>query len=131
MSNNYPKAYKEVTEILKYLPEEDVKIIPQKIIDTLNIKKDLAHNFSIDFSKKIEEQNLLKETKAILAIFYRDYWATPEEREIILAKQRYELQKIEEEKRAKYDIDVFKKKLWTNGSKFFCIILKKFVIITI
>lgn len=111
MSNNYPKAYKEVTEILKYLPEEDVKIIPQKIIDTLNIKKDLAHNFSIDFSKKIEEQNLLKETKAILAIFYRDYWATPEEREIILAKQRYELQKIEEEKRAKYDIDVFKKKL--------------------
>lgn len=29
MEDFYPKAYKEVIEILKYLPEEDVKKIPR------------------------------------------------------------------------------------------------------
>ena len=78
MENNYPKAYKEVMEILKYVPKESV------------------------------EQELLEETKAIFANIFRDYWATPYQKKRIQAKERYDRQKIEEEKRAKYNSDIFK-----------------------
>ena len=107
MENNYPKAYKEVIEILKYVPKESVDKIPQTMIDTFNAKMDNNYNFSIDINKSFEEQELLEETKAILANIFRDYWATPYQKERIQAKERYDRQKIEEEKRAKYNSDIF------------------------
>lgn len=110
MENNYPKAYKEVVEILKYVPKESVDKIPQTMIDTFNAKMDNTYNFSIDINKSFEEQELLEETKALLANIFRDYWATPYQKERIQAKERYDREKIEEEKRAKYNSDIFKAK---------------------
>ena len=108
MENNYPKAYKEVVEILKYVPKESVDKMPQTMLDTLNSKMDNTYNFSIDINKSFEEQELLEETKAILANIFRDYWATPYQKERILEKERYDRQKIEEEKRANCNYDIFK-----------------------
>ena len=45
---------------------------------------------------------------AILANVFRDYWATPYQKERIQAKERYDRQKNEEEKSAKYNNDIFK-----------------------
>lgn len=109
MENNYPKAYKEVIEILKYVPKESVDKIPQTMLDTFNAKMDNTYNFSIDINKSFEEQELLEETKAILANIFRDYWATPYQKERIQAKERYDWQKIEEEKKNNYNYDIFKK----------------------
>lgn len=108
MENNYSKAYKEVIEILKYVPKESVEKIPQTMIDTFNKKMDNTYNFSIDINKSFEKQELLEETKAILANIFRDYWATPYQKERIQAKERYDREKIEEEKRVKYNSDIFK-----------------------
>ena len=108
MGKNYSKAYKEVVEILKYVPQESIEKIPQKMRDTFTTKMDNTYNFSIDISKSFEEQELLDETKAILANIFRDYWATPYQKERIQAKERYDMEKIEEEKRAKYNSDIFK-----------------------
>lgn len=110
MENNYHKAYKEVIEILKYVPKESVDKIPQTMLDTFNAKMDNTYNFSIDINNSFEEQELLEETKAILANIFRDYWATPYQKERIQAKERYDMEKIEEEKRAKYNNDIFKTK---------------------
>lgn len=110
MENNYPKAYKEVIEILKYVPKKSVDKIPQTMIDTFNAKMDNTYNFSIDINKSFEEQELLEETKAILANIFKDYWATPYQKERIQAKERYDREKIEEEKRARYNSDIFKTK---------------------
>lgn len=110
MENNYPKAYKEVIEILKYVPKESVNKLPQKLIDTFNANMDNTYNFSIDINKSFEEQKILEETKAILANIFRDYWATPYQKERIQAKERYDLQKEEEEKKRKYNIDIFNQK---------------------
>ena len=50
-------------------------------------------------------------TKAILANIFRDYWATPYQKERIEAKEKYDLNKLEEEKREKYNPDnIFKYK---------------------
>lgn len=109
MENNYSKAYKEVIEILKNVPKESFDKIPQTMIDTFNAKMDTNYNFSIDINKDFEEQELLDETKAILAIIFRDYWATPYQKERIQAKEKYDRQRIEEEKRANFNYDIFNK----------------------
>ena len=111
MEDNYSKAYKEVIEILNFVPKESVEKIPKTMIDTFKTKMDKNYEFKVDINKSFEEQNLLDETKAIFANIFRDYWATPDQQERIKAKEKYDRQKLEEEKRAKYNPeDIFKTK---------------------
>ena len=65
------------------------------MIDTLKKKMDENYDFKVDINKSFEEQNLLDETKAILANIFRDYWATPYQKERIEAKEKYDRQKDE------------------------------------
>lgn len=111
MEENYHKAYKEVIEILKYVPQESVDKIPKTMLETFEKKMDKDYVFNVDINKSFEEQNLLEETKDIFAVIFRDYWATPYQRERIKAKEKYDRQKIEEEKANKYNPDdIFKNK---------------------
>lgn len=111
MEDNYPKAYKEVIKILDFAPQESVNKIPKTMIETFKAKMDDNYDFKIDINKGFEEQDLLDETKAILANIFRDYWATPYQRERIIAKEKYDRQKIEDEKRIKYNSnDIFTKR---------------------
>ena len=105
--DNYNKAYKEITEILKYLPQESIKKIPQLIINAFNLNKNSKYDFSIDLDKCFEEQCLLDETKAILAILFRDYWATPQQNQMIKEKENEDRILEEQEKRKKYSSDIF------------------------
>ena len=111
MEDNYSKAYKEVIEILNFVPKESVDKIPQTMIDTFKAKMNNEYDFKVDINKSFEEQDLLEETKAIFANIFRDYWATPYQKERIEAKEKYDLEKLEEEKREKYNPDnIFKNK---------------------
>jgi len=105
MEDNYPKAYKEVIEILNFIPKDSVDKIPQTMIDTFKAKMDNTYNFKVDINKSFEEQKLLEETKAIFANIFRDYWATSYQKERIKAKEEYDRQKIEEEKKKKYNVE--------------------------
>lgn len=110
ITREYAKAYKEVIEILKYVPDEDVAKIPQEKIDFYRNHMDNEYDYKIDETKDFSEQTISETTEAILACIFRDYWATPYQRERILAKEKYDLQKLEEEKREKYNPDnIFKK----------------------
>lgn len=103
MEDCYPKAYKETYEILKYLPKEDQEKIPREMINMLKINMDKEYEYSLDKSKPFEEQKMLKETREILAIFYKDYWATPERKKIIQEKISNDIRKAEELKKEKYN----------------------------
>ena len=112
MEENYHKAYKEVIEILKYVPQESVNKIPKTMLETFEKKMDKDYVFNVDINKSFEEQNLLEETKDIFAVIFRDYWATRYQRERIKAKEKYDRQKIEEEKANRYNPDdIFNKKI--------------------
>ena len=116
MEDNYPKAYKEVVEILKYVPQESVNKIPKSVIDTFKAKMNKNYDFKVDINKNFEEQELLEETNAILANIFRDYWATPYQKEKIEEKERYDRNKMEEEKRAIYNtVDLFKNRNIVNN----------------
>lgn len=115
MENNYPKAYKEVIEVLNYLPKESVDKIPKTIIDTFKAKMDNDYDFKIDTNKNFQEQNLLEETKAIFANIFRDYWATPYQKERIELKERIDRENHEQEKRKQYNPDdIFKNRKNTD-----------------
>ena len=103
MEDNYSKAYKEVIEILNYVPQESVNKIPQTMLDTFKAKMDKEYNFIVDINKAFEEQELLEETKAIFANIFRDYWATPYQKERIEAKEEYDRKQIEKLKQEKYN----------------------------
>lgn len=110
MQKNYNKAYKEVVEILKYVPKEDVEKIPIQMLEMFEEKMDKSYEFNYDENKNFEEQELLIETKAIFANIFRDYWATLEQKERIIAKQNHDRKKEEEQKKEKYNTDnMFKK----------------------
>ena len=109
MEDNYSKAYKEVMEILNYVPQESVNKIPKTMIDTFKTKMDANYDFQVDINKSFEKQELLDETKAIFANIFRDYWATPYQKERIEEKEKYDRQQIEKEKLNKYNINnIFK-----------------------
>ena len=111
MNDTYSKAYKEVIEILNYVPQESVSKIPQTMTDTFQVKMDKDYDFQVDINKSFEEQEILEERKAILANIFRDYWATPYQKKRIEAKEKYDRKKTEDEKREQYNPDdIFKKK---------------------
>ena len=89
----YRMACTEVLEVLKHMSKKDVSKIPDKVIRSLKMSKRFDYRFNYDKTKKLNEQNLSKKAKAMLAIFYRDYWAENDIKEIILAKEKFDRKK--------------------------------------
>ena len=109
MENNFQKAYTEVLVILNHVSKEDINKIPQNVINGFELNKDKNHHFEIDFEMPLEEQDILEETKDILSVLFRDYWASQEQKNKILAKENHDRMISEEEKRKKFDVnDLFK-----------------------
>lgn len=110
ITKEYAMAYKEVVEILKYVPDEDVQKIPEEKLEFYRTNMDNDYNYKLDMTKEFEEQEMSDITKAILANIFRDYWATPYQKERIEAKEKFDLEKLEKVKREKYNPDnIFKK----------------------
>jgi hypothetical protein len=109
--NNYYNALSEVSVILQHLELKELKKIPREIVTKIESNKSLEYNYIIDNNKKLEEQDILPETKAILANLYRDYIATDDRKETIKKKERVQILEIEERKRKLYNPDnIFKDK---------------------
>lgn len=107
----YSNAFTEVLEILKYISKEDYEKVPLEMIEIMedNCSKDYFVEYNPDIS--LTDQNISEEAQTIIAILFRDYWATPYQKERIEAKEKYDLEKLEEEKREKYNTDnIFKNK---------------------
>ena len=111
ISIEYANAYAEVLEVLNHMVEEDYNKVPKIMIEMFKANSNKEYQFTYDDEKEFEEQNLSKRAKLILAILFRDYWATPTQKEKIIAKQKHDRAKIEEEKKEKYNYDnLFKDK---------------------
>ena len=84
----YANAYTEILDILKYISKEDYEKIPKTKIQMFEENSNKNYNFKYDVDKTLEEQNVSEITKMIIAILYRDYFATKEQRYVIIKKQR-------------------------------------------
>lgn len=110
VSLEYANAYSEVLEVLRNMSESDINKIPNDMIEMFKENSNKLHDFRYDFNKDFKEQNISKRAKMILAIIFRDYWASPSQKEIIVARQNFERDRIEMQKQEKYNINnIFKK----------------------
>lgn len=108
-NNIYGKALKEVNEILENMEDKYTSKIPSEFIKLIIENCDWDYDFTYDTSKSLEEQNILEETKAILAIIYMKCFAGEEEKSELIAIMKKNDIEAENEKRSKYNPDeIFK-----------------------
>ena len=107
----YSNAFSEVLEILKYVSKDDYEKIPLDIIELMEdtCSKDFVVKYNPNIS--LTEQGISEEARTIIAIFFRDYWATEKQREKILLKEKYDnyIEKTEKQKKCNLD-NLFKNK---------------------
>lgn len=109
---NYPNAYKEVYVILQNIDKKDYDLVPEAFIKMVENNMNKDYNFELNSNEDFENQELLQETKAILAYLYLNYWGTEEEKVIIKQKFNQDILREEEEKRQKYNPDnLFERKV--------------------
>ncbi len=99
---NFKDAYSEVYEILKYLDENDKAKIPNEVIEAICENRNKDYTFELDEEKTLQEQKLLPETRAILFNLFRDYLASPRQKEIVIKMQRDEKIRTEINKKENY-----------------------------
>lgn len=85
------KAYAELDQILRHSSEDVIKVIPQSLFDFLQNNMDKTWRCKLDFSKELKDMDLLRETLALLALVYRDFICSEEERKKIIEKDRLSL----------------------------------------
>lgn len=118
IGNNYEDAYKEVSVIINNLKKEDYDKIPKKYIDFFYKNANQNYYFKYDKNKTLEEQNLLDDTKYILFGLFEEFGATDSQKMMIKNIRIDYNNKLEEEKRKKYNPDdIFKKNVYPNIAK--------------
>lgn len=98
-------VYSEVWGILNNLPQVALRNIPEDILENIKRNCNKEYIFKYDIYKTLNEQNVLEETKTMIAILFRDYWATDKQKEKIILKEKADRLKFEEEKKYKYNVD--------------------------
>ena len=103
--NVYHKAFKELSEIIKFFPENEYKKIPKSFIDFIEENMDNSYEYKIKHIDDFQNQKMLNETKILLSIVYRDFIASSEEQKQIIKMEKLELLQEENRVREKYNPD--------------------------
>ena len=118
MENTMNQSYSEVYDIIKHLDKKLYNKIPTGFIEMLRENMDNNYNVEIDYNKSINEQKLLKDTKIILSIIYRDYLCSEEKKKELIEKDKADLVRYENELREKYNPDkIFKNRIQENNTE--------------
>ena len=126
VKTNYANAYKEVLVILDNLIKEDYDKIPKEYIDFLTVNCNNNYEFYYDTSKTFEEQELLDDTKYILFGLFEKFGATELQKEKIRSFKNSYYNKLEEEKKEKYNTEnLFKSKQIVDKSENMNLIVKE------
>ena len=105
VTNEFSDASAEIIEILKYLPQSDVEKVPQKLRSFFIKVANKNYVTKIDPNKSMQEQEIKEKTKDLIAVLYRNYWCSEEERTSLDKKLIENDKKYEEILRDKYNLD--------------------------
>lgn len=110
--NELSIAYAEVYEILSFMEQKYVDMIPLKLLELFKEEKEKEYKPNIKPTIPLDEQNLQKKTLSILAMLNLNYWCENEnEKKELIALYDENDKRKEEELREKYNPDnLFKKK---------------------
>ena len=109
MKNTINQAFTEVYDVINHMEIEMQEKIPKKFINLIKENRDLDYKLNINYKEDIKKQ-LLKESKVILSLIYRDFLCSKEKKEKLLQLDLEEIRKEEKILREKYEIDFEKRK---------------------
>lgn len=112
MNEQTKNIYSEVYSILNLLDEEYKNKLPTEILNMIEQQKNSEYSPVYSLAESVENQNIQKETKAMIALFKLYYWCdSNEEQEQLVNLLKGNEDKVQAELRERYDIEkVFKKK---------------------
>lgn len=96
------QAYSEVYAIINLMSWNLITKIPEKILENIENKRDKEQVIEID---NIEEYQPSEQANKLLAVLYKNYFATNEEKEVIQAKEKMVYQREQEKLHEKYNPD--------------------------
>ncbi len=105
VNKEYADAYTEILEILTYIDVDDYRKIPNDMIKFFIANANKKYNFVYDPTKTLEENKVSERAKKIIAVLFCDYWATDSQKEKIKEYDKKYFQRIEKEKKEKYNPD--------------------------
>lgn len=118
MEKKYAKAYTEVLEILKHIPEDEYERIPKTEIQFYENNCDKTYKFIYDESLNVKDQSISKEANAVIVAIYMNYFANEKQKSIINEILKQNSIEAEKEKQQKYDVNnIFKNRSEDNSSE--------------
>ena len=118
MDKKYARAYTEVLEILKHIPEDEFNVIPKNEIEFYKKNCDKSYKYVYDESIDIKNQNISREANAVIVSIYMNYFANEKQKSIINEILKQNTVKQEQEKLEKYNPDnIFKEQKNENSPK--------------
>lgn len=107
MINNKAIAYAEVYEILSYMDKATVMKIPIELLNMIKENRDKTYKTKIDKNDIFNNKNISQLSLSIIAYLDLNYWATEEEKKVLLEKYKENGRLVEIEKQKKYGKDIF------------------------
>ncbi len=101
----YKNTLYEVDEIFNILHSTLMEKIPEKLKKYIKENKAKDYKFQLDYSKKLEDQELLETTEMYLTFLYIKYWSDNSKREKLLGVMKENENKYREELNKKYNLD--------------------------
>ena len=117
MEKKYARAYTEVLELLKHIPEDELEKIPKSEIQFYEDNCDKNYKYEYNQDLAVDQQTISKEANTVIVALYMNYFANEKQKGIIekILKQN----SIEEEKakNEKYDVNkIFEKNQQEHNS---------------
>ena len=118
VSENYKKAFVELEAVLKCLNYDDYNKIPKNLINEIEQNKDKEYKYEYNETLEYYKWNFMPETKALLYNIFKNYLATEKQIEDLRRKELIEINKLEEEKKKKYNTEnIFKNSELKNSQQ--------------
>lgn len=82
------RAFSEVHQILLHTSDSVKVLIPPQFMKFLRENMDHAWRGDLDFSKRLNDMDLRRDTRVLLSLVYRDFLCSPEERKKLIDADR-------------------------------------------
>ena len=113
----YNKRLVEVSVILKHLNKNEYDKIPKELIDRIEKNKDLEYIWNYNETKDLKNQNVSKDTIAILSYINMQYLLNEDQKKFVQEIFSENQKEIENIKKEKYDTDNLFKNKKVEGTK--------------
>lgn len=84
------QAMTELIQVLKHCDREVTDCIPKELYDFLEQYGDREWKGNFDFSLSLNDMDLLRDTRVLLSMVYRDFLCSDEERKNLIEEERRE-----------------------------------------